>query len=124
MSKFDVEFYQRANGDQPAKFFLLGLDAKMRAKAASIITILADNGYELREPYSKYLSNGIFELRIKVGTNATRILYFFYENNHIVLTNGFVKKTRKTPIREINRAKEYREDYYRRKERNKYESKV
>ena len=80
------------------------------------ISILQDNGYELREPYSKHLAEGIFELRAKVGSNITRVLYFFYIDKHIILTNGFIKKTQKTPSKEIEKAKKYRADYLRRKE--------
>ena len=116
MSKFEVEFYETPNGDQPAMDFLLSLNIKMRAKMADMISILQDNGYELREPYSKHLSEGIFELRAKVGSDITRVLYFFYVNRRIVLTNGFIKKTQKTPPKEIERAKKYREDYLKRKE--------
>ena len=86
---------------------------------ADTISFLQDNGYELREPYSKHLSEGIFELRAKVGSDITRVLYFFYVERHIILTNGFIKKTQKTPPKEIERAKKYRADYLRRKESNK-----
>ena len=98
------------------KEFLLSLDKKMRAKMLDMISILQDNGYELREPYSKHLMNGIFELRAKVGSDTTRVLFFFYLDRHIILTNGFVKKTRKTPTKEIEKAKRYRADYISRKE--------
>ena len=91
----------------------------MRAILADTICILQDNGYELREPYSKHLSEGIFELRAKVGSDITRVLYFFYVERHIILTNGFIKKTQKTPPKEIERAKKYRADYLRRKGSNK-----
>lgn len=116
MPKFEVEFYEKLNGEQPAKEFLLGLDKKMRAKMVDTITILQDNGYELREPYSKHLSEGIFELRAKLGSDITRVLYFFYVDRHIILTNGFVKKTQKTPPAEIEKAKKYRADYLKRRE--------
>ena len=116
MPKFEVEFYEKDNGEQPAKEFLLSLDVKMRAKMVNTITILSDNGYELREPYSKHLSEGIFELREKVGSDITRVLYFFYVDKHIILTNGFIKKTQKTPAAEIDKAKKYRADYLKRKE--------
>ena len=92
---------------------------KMRAKMADTISILQDNGYELREPYSKHLSEGIFELRAKVGSDITRVLYFFYVERHIILTNGFIKKPQKIPPKEIERAKKYRADYLRRKGSNK-----
>ena len=115
MQRFEVEFYETESGDQPAKEFLLSLDKKMRAKMADTISILQDNGYELREPYSKHLSEGIFELRAKVGSDITRVLYFFYVDQYMILTNGFVKKTQKTPARELDRAKKYRADYLQRK---------
>ena len=116
MPKFEVEFYEKENGEQPAKEFLLSLDKKMRAKLADTIMILQDNGYELREPYSKHLSEGIFELRAKQSSDITRVMYFFYVDRHIILTNGFVKKTQKTPQSEIEKAKKYRADYLKRKE--------
>lgn len=114
--RFDVEFYETDNGKQPAREFLLSLDKKMRAKMADTICILEDNGYELREPYSKHLSEGIFELRAKIGSDITRVLYFFYVDRKIILTNGFIKKTQKTPQAELERAKRYRADYLRRRE--------
>lgn len=117
MPKFEVEFYEKANGEQPAKEFLLSLDKKLRAKLADTIMILQDNGYELREPYSKHISEGIFELRAKQGSDITRVMYFFYVDRHIILTNGFIKKTQKTPQSEIEKAKRYRADYLKRKER-------
>ena len=87
----------------------------MRAKMMMIIGVLQDNGNELREPYSKHLSEGIFELRAKVGSDISRVLYFFYIDQHIILTNGFVKKTQKTPQQELEKAKEYQADYLRRR---------
>ena len=115
MARFEAEFYEKDNGDQPAREFLLSLDKKMRAKMIMIIGVLQDNGNELREPYSKHLSEGIFELRAKVGSDISRVLYFFYIDQHIILTNGFVKKTQKTPQQEIEKAKKYRADYLRRR---------
>lgn len=117
MNKFEVEFYETIDGKQPAKEFLLSLNKKMRAKMLNMISILQDNGYELREPYSKYITDGIFELRAKVGSDITRVLYFFYAGGNIILTNGFIKKTSKTPLKEIDRARKCREDYILRKEK-------
>ena len=116
MPKFEVEFYTKENGEQPAKEFLLSLNTKMRAKMMSSMSILQDYGYELREPYSKHLEEGIFELRAKVGTDISRVLYFFYVDRLIILTNGSIKKTQKTPPGEIEKAKRYRADHLRRRE--------
>ena len=111
MTNFTVVPYQKENGDIPIKDFLNSLDVKMRAKMYGLIGILKEKGNQLREPYSKHLDDGIFELRCKVGSNITRVLYFFYYKEQIVLTNGFVKKTQKTPPEEIELAKKRRSDY-------------
>ena len=111
MTKFTVIAYEKENGECPVEDFINSLDVKMRAKTYGLLKILQEKGNMLREPYSKHLEDGIFELRCKVGSNITRILYFFYYEGKIVLTNGFVKKTRKTPQEEINLAKERRADY-------------
>ena len=108
---FEILFYEKENGRKPAEEFLLNSDVKMRAKLTGLLNILQEYGNMLREPYSKSLGDGIFEVRGKIGTDVTRILYFFYINQKIVLTNGFTKKSQKTPRNEIAIAKKYRNDY-------------
>ena len=109
--EFEVIFYQRENETAPALEFIEGCEIKMQAKILSHLEILQQRGYELREPYSKPLEDGIFELRTKQGSNISRVLYFFFVGKKIVLTNGFIKKTQKTPKSEIEKAKKYRQDY-------------
>ena len=111
MKKFEVIFYEKKNGECPVEDFLSHLGLKMRAKYIGILEILEEKGHELREPYSKHLEDGIFEIRCKIGTNITRILYFFYYQKKIILTNGVVKKSQKTPQKEIELAKARRFDY-------------
>lgn len=118
MKKFTIEFYERENGEIPVEKFLLGLDNKMRAKLLGIMNILQEKGNQLREPYSKHLEDGIFEIRGKVGTDISRALYFFYYDGKIIITNGFIKKTQKMPKAEIEKAKKYRNDYLERCENN------
>ena len=115
MGGYEVIFYGKEDGTEPAKDFILSLDKKMRAKMLRTISLLADNGPELREPCSKPLGDGIFELRAKVGSDISRVLYFFVVGKRIIMTNGFIKKTQKTPPAEIERAKRYRTDYLSRK---------
>lgn len=116
MQTYDIIFYDKPDGTEPVKEFLLSLDKKMRAKLLMEITMLADNGPQLREPYSKHLDDGIFELRAKSGTDISRVLYFFLIGRRIILTNGFIKKTQRTPEREIERAKRYRSEFLTREE--------
>ena len=95
--KYDVQLYEKANGDCPIQDFLDSLDDKMAAKMYGMIELLEENGPTLRKPYSEHLQDGIFELRAKFSSNITRVLYFFYVDKRIILTNGFLKKTQKTP---------------------------
>ena len=116
---FEIEFYETEKGKVPVAEFLDSLDDKMSAKIVALMEVLEDKGTELRKPYSEHLEDGIFELRCKQGSNITRVLYFFYVGRRIIATNGFVKKTQKTPAKEIRLAKERRADWL---ERHKKET--
>lgn len=95
MQEYEIEFYDKADGSEPAKEFILALDAKMRAKVVRTVGLLREEGPSLREPYSKHLEDGIFEIRTKFGSDITRVLYFFVIGRRIILTNGFVKRRRR-----------------------------
>ncbi len=86
----------------------------MRAKLLRIFDMLVMNGPLVRMPYSRMLGDGIFEIRVNQGSDIIRVLYFFCIGRKIILTNGFVKKTQKTPYSEIDLARKYRADYERR----------
>lgn len=109
--EFDVIFYALPDGREPVKEFLDSLDHRMRAKMLREIGLLAANGPALREPDSKNIGDGIFELRAKVGSDISRVLYFFFVGRRAILTNGFIKKTTKTPTAEKEKAKRYRSEY-------------
>ena len=110
----EIKFYEDQTGRVPVKEFLDDLDIKMRQKMLRSIQALQDMGISLRMPLSESLEDGIFELRAKSGTNISRVMYFFIIGNRAVLTHGFIKKTQKTPRRELQRAKDIRADYFRR----------
>ncbi len=112
-----IEFYETENGRTPVLDFLMSLDPKMRAKVGAMMQLLEEKGPELRKPYTEHLGNGIFELRAIQGNNISRTLFFFYAEQRIIITNGFIKKTGKTPPKEISLAKARRKDFYHRAEK-------
>lgn len=112
MNEFEIIFYKKEDGKIPVKEFLDSLESKMKAKVAKEIELLKIRGNDLREPHTKHIEDGIFELRIKQSSDISRILYFFTIGKKIILTNGFIKKTQKTPKNEISLAKKYRNDYF------------
>ena len=111
---WEVEYYSTTNGKMPAKEFIENLPLKLRAKVFRDIVLLEEFGIELKEPHSKHLKEGIYELRVRIGKDQSRILYFFFCNQKIIMTNGFIKKTQKTPPGEIERALKYKADHERR----------
>lgn len=111
---YNVELYTKENGKSPIKEFLDELENPMKAKAFREISLLQEHGHDLREPHVKYMKDGIFELRVKTGSNISRIFYFFFTKSDIILTNGFIKKTQKTPAKFIEKALEYKRNHIRR----------
>ena len=97
---FQIIIYSNENGEMPFVDYLMGLPPKMKTKVLWAIELLKEKGTELREPYSSPLGYGLFELRIKFGSDIVRCLYFYHKEQIVILTNGFTKKTDKTPRKE------------------------
>lgn len=111
---FEIVFYKKEDDTKPVAEFMNSLDVKMKRKTLQEIQLLKEFGKELREPYSKSLKDGLFELRVQQSNNISRIFYFFFDGQKIVMTNGLIKKTQKTPKSEIDKALKYKADYERR----------
>jgi phage-related protein len=62
-------------------------------------------------------TEGLFEIRIKVGSDIFRIFCFFDAGNLVILLNGFQKKKAKTPKNEIEKAERLKQRYYEDKSR-------
>ena len=109
-----IEFYRTEDNSCPIEDFFDSLNDKVMSKILATLKYIED--YEIIPiKYFKKLKNtDIYEVRIMVGNNIYRLLCFFHKNSIIVLTNGFQKKTQKTPMNEIKRAEKYKIDYLRR----------
>jgi phage-related protein len=69
--------------------------------------------------YFKHIedSDGIYEIRVEVGSDIYRVFSFFDKGKLIILINGFQKKSQKTPKNEIEKAERIRKEYFNEKER-------
>ena len=113
--QWNIKFYEDENGKSEIKEFLEGIEnKKLHAKVLKSIELLSSFGTDLKEPHAKHLEDGIWELRTQQSNNISRVLYFTFSKNEIVLLNGFIKKRQKTPPKAIEKAKKYRDDYKRR----------
>ena len=118
---FNVFYYKDKKGKSSIEEYLRELTAKTdkdsRIKANKIldyIDYLEKNGNQVGEPYIKHLDGDIWELR----PIRDRILYAAYEDNSFILLHYFIKKTQKTPQREIKQAKRNLADYRERSKDN------
>ena len=112
----DIEFYE-TNGKCSVKDFIVDIsDEKLKEKTVKNIYQLSVEDKNARPPLSRYIEDGIFELRSKQSSNIDRIFYFFVIGNKIVMTNGYIKKSQELDKKEFEKAKRYMNEYLRRKD--------
>ena len=110
--------YTRPNGHNEFEEFYNSLPVKDRNKLRATIEMIEEAGIQaaIQLEWVKKLDSEINEIRSKVSSNIQRALYFHVKNNQYIITHGFTKKMQKTPIKEIERAKqikyEFEEEYY------------
>lgn len=103
--------FAKIGDNVPMIDFLDSLNVRERAKVFAYIEKLIElknTGLNPKENLSKYLSDGIFEMRVSFENRIARTLYFYQLERKLIFSHGFVKKSQKTPLSEIERAKEIR----------------
>lgn len=90
-----IKFYNNSVAE-----FVDDLEKLTYAKVLRYIDMLLHLGRNLCMPYSRFLGKGLFELRIR-GKQEIRIFYCFGDEE-IFLLHGFVKKSQKIPLKELN----------------------
>ena len=85
---------------------------KVKAKIVWTFRII-ETIHQVPAEYLKHLegTDGLYEIRVQLGSDIFRIFCFFDEGRLVVLANGFQKKTQKTPKQEIERALKIKEEY-------------
>jgi phage-related protein len=106
-----VEFYRDGSGREPVSEFLNNLPSVTRAKVVRMIDLLSAQGVLLKEPYTRQLRDKLRELRVKDHLGHVRVFYFTFTGGRFVLLHGFLKKTDKTPEREIDIAEKRMKDF-------------
>lgn len=118
---YKIDIYEDKNGKSEIKEYIKKLkqnnnkDSRIKlSKVLSCIIKLKEYGLSIGKPYIKHIKNELWELR----PLRDRIIFANLENNNFVLLNIFIKTTRRTPRREIDKAKRLLEDYKKRSEKN------
>ncbi len=110
----EIIFYEDSKGNKPVLEYIRqlantnGKDSRIKLKKIQeYIVVLQTYGATMGEPYMKHLDGDIWELR----PISDRILFAGLVNGKFVLLHQFVKKTQKTPPREIEQAKRELDDF-------------
>lgn len=106
---YQIIFHKDKNGKNEVEEYIRYLENKKNiikeckikyTKIIMYMDLLSRNGLKLGEPYIKHLKSNIWELR----PIRDRILFSFIENNKFIILNKFIKRTQKTPNKEVEKA--------------------
>jgi len=113
---FKIIFYKDSKGNEPVKEYLLKLKDRSQTskqdriqftKINAYIRSLQEYGTRIGNPTVKHIEGDIWELR----PLSNRIFFFYWKDDTFVLLHYFHKKTQKTPVKEIAKAKHHMKDF-------------
>ena len=95
-----IEYYS-----EEARLAIEALPVGIRASYARLTELLEEFGLDLHLPYSRAMGSGLFELRPRGKEGSARVFYCTKVGKKIIVLHSFVKKTQKTPKRELETAR-------------------
>ena len=114
---YNIEIYEDKNGKSEIRDYIKSIQRRKNknnnikfTKIVAYIRILSESGLSIGEPYIKHIDSNIWELR----PLRDRILFAYCNNNRFILLSVFMKKSQKTPQKEIDKAKRLLKDYIKR----------
>jgi phage-related protein len=98
-----VSFYAELSGKEPVRDWIRKLE-KEEQKIVGQDIKRVQVGWPLGMPLVKSLGKGLWEIRSSLGTRIVRIIFTVYAGK-IILLHGFIKKSQKPPIKDLELAK-------------------
>lgn len=112
-----VSFYTTADGKCPVAEFIDSQPAKVAQKITWVLKAVQELEKIPKTYFKKITDTDFYEVRIEISGNIYRLLGFFHNGNIVILTNGFQKKTQKTPENELDICEKRMKDYINRGKR-------
>lgn len=107
-----IEFYKKLSGKEPVRDYLDKMPLKVRKKVLFVFRLIEDTLIVPSKYWQKMSgSDGIWEARIEYESNIYRFFGFMLKGKIVILTNGFQKKSQKTPQSEIELAESYKKEF-------------
>jgi phage-related protein len=110
LKKLNVFFFKNENGSEPVREWLLTLPSNDKKIIGEYISTV-QYGWPVGMPLVDSLSNGLWEIRIRLPNRRITRIIFFFDDETIILVNGFIKKTQKIPKKELELAKIRKNQY-------------
>jgi len=100
MDKLDVAFFCSETGNEPVREWLQSLTKGDKKSIGDDIKTV-QFGWPIGMPLVDHLGKGLWEIRIKLKLRRIARVVFFMDDSTMILVNGFIKKTQKTPKQEL-----------------------
>jgi phage-related protein len=104
VKRLPVEFYRSEKGIEPVRDWLKSLDTLDKIKIGQAVKML-EYGWPVGMPTCRPLRNGLYEVRTTLPSNREARIFFCIHNERMVLLHGIIKKTQKTPQRDLTIAR-------------------
>lgn len=103
MKRIQAQFYESANGNMPVREWLLDLSDGDR-KVIGLDIATAEFGWPIGMPLCRSIKGrkGLWEIRSDLSDNRIGRVFFCVKDGFMVLLHGIIKKTQKTPVRELD----------------------
>jgi len=101
VAPYEIHYYSEA-----VQLDIAALPATLKARYFQLTDRMEIHGPNLGEPHTKAFGEGLFELRLKGAEGIVRVFYCTRIGRRIVMLHGFVKKSQKTPARELKLARQ------------------
>lgn len=98
--QWKIDYYNRS-----VKEAVDHLDKSIKSKFIAIVNTMLDEGPDLGMPFTKAMGSGLFEIRAKGHAGIARGFFCTIKNRKIVILHVFIKKTNKTPQKELELAR-------------------
>lgn len=108
--KIEAVFYRTAFGNEPVREWLKDLSKEDKKIIGSDIQTV-QFGWPIGMPLVDSIGHSLWEVRSRLTGNRIARIFFFMDDNVMVLVNGFIKKTKKAPNDEVDLAKKRKNEY-------------
>lgn len=110
INKLEVIFFETNSGAEPVRDWLKEQHKEDKRLIGEDLKTV-QFGWPMGMPLVDSLGRGLWEVRTNLSSNRIARIIFFMDDGAMILVNGFIKKTRKTPKDEIDLAHKRRKEY-------------